>query len=161
MSKRKQGSLSPRILNRQARHSFHVLETLEVGIALTGSEVKSVRSGQVSLGEGFARVEPVGRQLFLYKVHIAPYSHAAASNGHDPQRTRKLLAHKRQIAHLLAQTSNKGTTMVPLAMYFVRGRVKVELGVVQGKRSHDKREDLKDREAKREMQRRMTRKYLA
>ena len=150
-----------RIVNRKARHNYHVLEKLEVGIVLTGSEVKSVRNGQVSLGEGFARVEPTDVQLYLYKVHIAAYTHAAGDNGHDPLRTRKLLAHKRQINRLLGQTISKGTTLIPLAMYFVRGRVKVEIGLVRGKRTHDKREDLKTREAQRQIQRGMTRKMLS
>lgn len=153
--------MTPRIVNRKARHTYHVLEKLEVGIVLVGSEVKSVRNGQVSLGEGFARVEPADIQLYLYKVHIAAYTHAASDNGHDPLRARKLLAHKRQINHLLVQTRSKGRTLVPLAMYFVRGLVKVEIGLVQGKKTHDKREDLKTREAQRQIQRGMARKMLS
>ncbi len=152
--------LSPRIVNRRARHDYHVVESLEVGIQLTGSEVKSIRNGQVSLAEGFARVDPNRMELFLLGVNIAHYTHAGPKTGHEPTRPRKLLAHKRQIASLLGQTANKGTTLVPLTMYFVRGKVKVELGVVRGKQSHDKRQDIKKRDADRDIRRAMTKKVI-
>lgn len=148
-----------RIVNRRATHDYHILEKLECGIMLTGSEVKSARNGQVSLAEGFARVEPDGG-LYLYNVDIAPYAQASSVNSHEPKRRRKLLAHKRQIESLLGETSSKGKTIVPLAMYFVRGKAKVEVGVATGKQHYDKRQDVRTREAKREIDRGMTRKRL-
>lgn len=153
-------ALAPRIENRKARHDYHILDKLEVGIILQGSEVKSIRHSEVSLGEGFARVEPNTMELWLYGVTIAPYRQAMGNNGHEPTRPRKLLAHRREIEKLFAHVSAKGTTLVPLAMYFVRGKVKLEIGVGQGKQAHDKRQDLKTRDADREMRRAMTRKIV-
>lgn len=158
--KQKTSTHEPRIDNRKARHQYHILDKLEVGVALQGSEVKSVRQGQVSLAEGFARVEPATVELWLHGVHIAPYLQATGVNGHDPIRPRKLLAHKREIRRLMTETSAKGTTLVPLAMYFKQGRIKLEIGVAIGKKHHDKRQDVKTREADREMRRAMTRKRL-
>ena len=151
---------NPRIENRKARHNYHIHEKIEVGIVLQGSEVKSVRDGQVSLQEGFARIEPNSMEMFLHEVHIAPYSHASGVNGHDPTRLRKLLAHKREIKRIFGQTTAKGTTLIPLNMYFVRGRVKLEIGVCTGKKSYDKREDLKSKDARREIQKAMTRRRI-
>jgi SsrA-binding protein len=151
---------SPRIVNRRAFHEYHLLEKLECGVVLQGSEVKSIRNGQVSLAEGYARVEPADMGLYLYGVDIAPYAKAAGVNAHEPKRRRKLLARKAQIAKLLGETSSKGRTLVPLAMYFSRGMVKVEVALVEGKQSHDKRQDIKTREARREIERGMTRKRL-
>ncbi len=150
---------TPRIVNRRARYEYHILESLEVGIVLVGSEVKSIRNGQVSLAEGYARVEPSDMGLYLYSVDIAPYAQARADN-HDPKRRRKLLAHKRQIAKLLGATSTRGTTLIPLAMYFVRGKVKLEIGVAVGKRQYDKRQAMKKRDAGKEIRRAMTRKVV-
>lgn len=149
-------NMSPRIANRRAFHDYHISEKLEVGIELRGTEVKSIRNGQVSLAEGFARVEPATGELILYNVEISHYPHAG-ENQHEPKRPRKLLAHKRQIHELADKTSSKGTTLIPLAMYFQRGMVKLEIGVGTGKRHHDKREDLKKREADREIRRAMSR----
>lgn len=162
MSKKedKAEALSPRIANRKAFHDYHIHEKLEVGIILQGSEVKSIRNGKVSLAEGFARVEPRDMGLYLYDVDIANYAQAAGANGHEPKRVRKLLAHKRQIAKLLGETSAKGMTLIPLAMYFVRGHVKLEIGLASGKQSHDKRQDLKKRESDREIRRGMTRRVI-
>lgn len=148
---------SPRIANRKAHHDYHILEKIEVGIELAGSEVKSIRAGLVSLAEGFAEV--VNGELFLHSVHIGEYKQAGPL-GHIPVHPRKLLAHKREIQRLATKTSAKGFTLVPLAMYFVRGWVKVELGLATGKKAHDKRQDLKDRDAQRDMRRAMTRKTL-
>jgi len=159
MAKKTKDSMTPRIVNRAARHKFAILETIEVGIVLLGSEVKSIRHGQASLAEGYARVEPEDMGLYLYGVHVAPYSHAGPA-GHPPLRRRQLLAHKREINRLLDQTTAKGTTLIPLAMYFKRGMVKVELGVAVGKQHHDKRQDIKTREADREIRRGMTRKVI-
>ena len=151
---------SPRIVNRRARHDFHIHEKIEVGIALQGSEVKSVRQGRVALTEAFGRVDPQTTELWLINAHIAEYNHAHGANSHDPLRPRKLLAHKREIGRLAGLASSQGRTLVPLAMYFVRGKVKVELGVASGKKQYDKRQDLKSRDADREIRRAMTRKRL-
>ncbi len=159
MAKVRKDNLAPRIDNRKARHDFHIDEKLEVGIALQGSEVKSIRMGNVSLAEGFARVESSG-ELFLYNVDIGPYAQSRGNLGHEPKHPRKLLAHKREIAKLQHRTDAKGATLIPLAMYFVRGRVKVELGVARGKTSYDKRHDIKDRDAQREIHRGMTRRTI-
>ncbi len=150
---------SPRILNRRARHEYHILETLETGISLLGTEVKAVRDGRVSLAEGFARIDPKDMSLYLHDVDIARYSHGGPHQ-HEPKRPRRLLAHKSQIEKMLGLTTAKGTTIVPLAMYFRRGWVKVELGVGRGKRHYDKRQDLKTREAREQVQRAMTRKRI-
>lgn len=150
---------SPRLVNRRANFEYAILEKLEVGIVLLGSEVKSVRNGQVSLAEGYARVEPAELGLYLYDVDIAAYAHAGPA-GHEPKRRRKLLAHRRQIKHLLTQLAVRGNTLVPMAMYFVRGRVKLELGIGRGKKSYDKRQGIKRREHDREIRRAMTRKVI-
>lgn len=150
---------SPRIVNRRARHEYTILDTLETGINLLGSEVKAVRSGQVSLAEGFARIDPKDMDLYLHDVDIARYSHGGPQQ-HEPKRRRRLLAHKRQIEKMLGLTTARSTTIIPLAMYFRRGWVKVELGVARGKRHYDKRQDLKTREAREQVQRAMTRKRI-
>jgi SsrA-binding protein len=150
----------PRIDNRKARHQYHIEDKLEVGIALLGSEIKSIRLGEISLAEGFARVEPKTGELWLHGVHIAPYAQATGTNAPDANRSRKLLAHKREIRKLVGQTSAKGATLVPLALYFVRGRAKLEIGVATGKTHQDKRQDLKSKDADRDMRRAMTRKRL-
>ena len=160
MGKKQQDNHSPRIVNRRAFHEFHISEVLEVGVVLVGSEVKSIRNGQASLAEGYAQVEPATMELFLYDVNIAQYQHAAASSGHEPTSRRKLLAHKQQISKLMGLTSARGVTLVPMALYFVRGHIKLELGVGQGKKYHDKRQSIKQRDAKREIDRAMTRKRI-
>ncbi len=150
---------SPRIVNRRARHEYHILETLETGVSLQGPEVKSIRNGQVSLAEGYARVETADGGLYLYDVDIARYAHAGPDQ-HEPKRRRRLLAHKRQIEKLAGMTTTKGTTIVPLAMYFSRGWVTVELGVARGKRQYDKRQDMKTRDAEQQIRRAMSRKRI-
>lgn len=157
MSKAKADNLSPRINNRKAFHDYNITEKLEVGIVLVGSEVKSIRMGQVNMSDGFARVEANG-ELKLYNVEIQPYAKSAGTlgAGHLAKNPRRLLAHKRQIKKLEVATSGKGATLVPLAMYFVRGFVKVELGLAFGKQEHDKRQSIKDRDAKRELSRIMS-----
>lgn len=157
MAKKPPSNSTPRIINRRAHHDYHFVEKLEVGIVLSGSEVKSVRNGQVSIGQGYARVETNG--LYLYDVDIALYPHAGP-NQHNPKRRRKLLAHKHQIAHLADCTTSKGITLIPVAMYFVRGHAKLEVAVASGKRSYDKRQVIKKRETDREMRRAMTRKVI-
>lgn len=137
------------ISNKKAYHDFFVDETYEAGICLTGTEVKSVRLGQANLKESFARVE--NDEVFLYQCHISPYAHGNRANP-DPVRVRKLLLHKKEIARLVGLTQQKGFTLIPLKMYFKNGKAKVELGVARGKKNYDKREDIKSREAKRELE---------
>ena len=149
-----------RIVNRRARHDYHILEALECGIALTGSEVKSVRNGKVSLAEGFARVEPHTMELWLHNVDIALYENSSTVDD-LPKRKRKLLARRNQIKHLFDKTIPKGTTLIPLAMYFNdRGIAKIEIGLVQGKARHDKRQAVQKREADRTIARAMSRKRI-
>ncbi len=160
MAKKKdqQKNLSPRIANRRAYHDYHISDKFEVGIVLKGTEVKSIRNGQVSLAEGFAMVEPATMELWLHNVEISPYTHAGPNNQHTPKRPRKLLARKREINTIHNKLVGKGSTLVPLAMFFVRGKVKLELGVGTGKKAYDKRQDMKKRDADREIRRGMSKK---
>ncbi|MCI0334990.1 MAG: SsrA-binding protein SmpB [Planctomycetes bacterium] len=141
--------------NRKARHNYHVLDTLECGIALVGSEVKSLRSGGLSLDEAYGRVD--GDEVWLLGANIAEYSFSHALN-HEPKRRRKLLMHRREIRKFAGQAFEKGLTLVPLKMYFKEGRAKVLLGICKGKQKHDKRESMKQREMKRDIDRAMRRK---
>ena len=144
-----------RIVNKKARHDYHILATLEAGIVLTGSEVKSLRAGQAQLTDSFVRIDD--GQLTLVGAQIDRYPPATDRN-HDPQRKRHLLLHRREIHKLQAQLAAKGTTLVPLSIYFNdRGLAKVELGVAVGKKTFDKREDLKKRDHQREIDRAMRR----
>ncbi|MDI6872474.1 MAG: SsrA-binding protein SmpB [Bacillota bacterium] len=137
--------------NREARHEYFILETLESGIVLTGTEIKSVRAGRVNLKDSYAKVED--GQAFLYNLHISPYEYGNREN-HDPLRTRKLLLHKGEIIRLIGKTREKGLTLVPLRLYLdVRGRAKVELALAKGKHAWDKREAIAEREARREAER--------
>lgn len=147
----------PRIENRKARHDYHIHETLECGIKLTGTEVKSLRSGQASIAEGYVRADENPLRLTLHGVHIAEYPPAKEAHQHVPTRTRTLLAHKREIAKLVTKTRQKGFTLVPLKIYFVRGVAKLQIGLATGKQKTDKRRDIAKREAKREMERAMSR----
>ena len=133
--------------NRKAFHDYLILETFETGLVLRGTEVKSIREGNVNLRDSFARVE--SGEIWLYNVHINPYSHRGYVD-HDPKRRRKLLLHKLQIRKLIGKTTEKGLTLVPLRIYFTRGRVKVALSLVRGKQLHDKRETIRKREIDRE-----------
>ncbi len=143
--------------NRKARHLYHILETYETGIALQGTEVKSLRAGRANLQDSFARVE--NGEMLLYNMHISPYEQGNRFN-HDPKRTRKLLMHKQEIHRLLGHTKEKGLTLVPLKVYFnQRGKAKVLLGLAKGKKVHDKRRDIAERDAKREMDRAMKSRY--
>ena len=152
----------PVIENRKARHDYFIEETLECGIELLGTEVKAVRMGRVSLGEGYVLAEGGdGRQrptLTLRDVHIGEYPPAGAARQHAAIRERRLLAHKREIRKLAHQTAAKGVTLVPLKMYFVRGRVKLLIGVARGKQKGDKRQAIAQREHRRDMDRAMSRK---
>lgn len=136
--------------NRQARFNYAILETLEVGIALTGTEVKSARSGNVSLNESFARID--GNEIFIYNMHIAPYEFGNINNP-DSMRPRKLLLHKAQIRHLASETALKHLALIPLKLYFKNGLVKVELALGKGKKHYDKRESIKKRDSDREIRR--------
>ncbi|HLP84899.1 MAG TPA: SsrA-binding protein SmpB [Phycisphaerales bacterium] len=143
--------------NRKARHDYVIEETLECGIVLTGSEIKSVRDKQISIGEGWVRVTENPPTLMLQQVHIGEYKPAGAL-GHKPVRGRVLLAKKGEILKI-ARKFSKGTTIVPLKMYFKGGWAKVLIGVGRGAKSHDKREAIKQKDAKREMSRAMSRKF--
>jgi SsrA-binding protein len=140
--------------NRRARHEYHVVDSVEVGVVLRGTEVKSARLGKVQLVDSFAKIE--NEELFLYGTHISPYEYGNRSNV-DPTRTRKLLAHKTEILRLNRQVQEKGMTLIPLTVYLKGGRVKVEIGLCRGKRMYDKRESIEKREAAREMERAMKR----
>ncbi len=144
-----------RIVNSKARFDYHILERMEVGIALLGTEVKSLRAGNASLDEAFARIDR--GEVFLYGCHIKPYEQGNLNN-HEPLRPRKLLLHRREIHRLLSKVTQRGQTLVPLKIYFNRrGLAKVELALVKGKTHGDKRQDLKKRDHEREMARAMGR----
>jgi len=137
-------------VNRQARRDYDVLERYEAGIALRGTEVKSLRAGRANLKDSYARV--VNGELFLLGAHISEYEQGNRHN-HDPKRDRKLLLHKREIVRLNSKISERGLTLVPLRMYFKRGKAKVELGLARGKKMPSKREELRRRVLDREMER--------
>ena len=135
--------------NRRARHEYEILETLEAGLVLRGTEVKSLRDGQVNFKDSYATVR--NGEAWLRGCHISPYSHGTDAN-HEPERDRKLLLHKREITRIMGKTAEKGLTVVPLKVYFKRGRIKIELGLARGKKLHDKRATLRERETRREME---------
>lgn len=138
--------------NRKARHDFNIHDTFEAGIALTGTEIKSIRQGKINLKDSFCRIE--NGEILLYQVHISPYDQGNRFN-HDPVRTRKLLMHKSEIHKLLGQIKEKGYSLIPLNFHYAHGYVKVTLGLVTGKKNYDKRHDIADRDAKRDIQRRL------
>lgn len=158
-SKKKGRTDAPEVVNRRARHEYHIDDTLEVGIALVGTEVKSVRAGRVSLQEAYVRAEGEPPRLEVHGLHIGEYAPAGAGPlQHRPLRTRKLLAHKREILKLAKASAVKGATIVPLKMYFnAHGYAKLLIGVARGKAQHDKRQDIKKREQDRELRRVMSR----
>jgi SsrA-binding protein len=142
--------------NRKARRDYTILEKMEAGIVLVGTEVKALREGRANLTDSYATVED--EELWLYNAHISPYSMGNRFN-HEPKRTRKLLMHDREIRRLIGKVQEKGLTLVPLRIYFNdNGKVKVELGLGRGKKSYDKRREIAERDAKREMRRAMRRK---
>lgn len=149
----------PRIENRRTRRDYDITDTLECGIQLMGSEVKSVRHGHVQLAGAYATIDATCRSFVLHGLDIAPYQHAGPFN-HDPKRPRQLLAHRREILKLHQETHNSGVTLVPTLLYFKEGRIKVEIGVGVGKKLHDKRRDLREREGQREIERAMTRRII-
>ena len=137
-------------VNRKAGHDYELLERIEAGVALTGTEIKSIRDGRVNIREAYARIQ--GGEAYLLNCHIAPYQPGSYQN-HEPTRPRKLLLHKDEIRRLLQATEQKGLTIVPTRLYFNRGRVKVELAVARGKKSYDKRAAIADRDARRQVAR--------
>lgn len=137
--------------NRRARYEFEILDSYECGMALVGSEVKSLRDAKVQLADSYARVE--GGEIWLYGVHIAPYAFAPGAAGHDPDRRRKLLLHRREILELTEKTQQRGLTLIPLAIYFKEGRAKVEIGLARGKKTYDKRRAIAERDMARDVER--------
>jgi len=137
--------------NRRARHEYDILEVLECGIALQGSEVKSLRGGRVSLQDAYARIDR--GEAWLLGVHIPPYEHASGFGAHDPVRARKLLMHRSQIDELFGRTQQQSLTLVPLSIYFKEGKAKVELALAKGRRLYDKRHAIATRDAEREAER--------
>jgi SsrA-binding protein len=140
-------------LNRRARHEFTIDETFEAGIALTGTEIKSIRAGKVNLSDSYARVER--DEAWLIGMHIAPYEQASLQSGnHEPKRVRKLLLHRSEIDEIMGRAKQKGQTIVPLRLYLsARGRAKVELGLARGKQLHDRRRDIAERDSRRDVAR--------
>ncbi len=136
--------------NRKARHDYHIEESLEAGIVLTGTEVKSIRNARVNLKDSYARIE--GNEVFLYNMHVSPYEPGNRFN-HDPLRVRKLLLHRSEINRLIGKVREKGYSLIPLKVLLVRGLVKLEVGLARGKKLYDKRRDIANRDSKREMER--------
>ncbi|MEQ7219859.1 SsrA-binding protein SmpB [Vagococcus fluvialis] len=136
--------------NRKARHDYTVIETIEAGMVLKGTEIKAIRNRRVNLKDGYVRVRD--GEAYLVNVHISPYEQGNLFN-HDPLRTRKLLMHKKQIAKLTAETKNTGVTLIPLKLYIKNGFAKVLVGVAKGKKQYDKRQDLKQKDINREINR--------
>ena len=149
-SKKSKSSTASAVNNPKARHDYTILDSFEAGMVLTGSEVKSLRQGQASLREAFAVIRD--GEVFLIGMNIAPYAQAGYAQ-HDPTRKRKLLLHKDQIQRLIGKTAEKGLTLVPLRCYFSHGLAKLELGLARGKKQYDRREDLKAKDAKMQIDR--------
>ena len=142
--------------NRRARYNYHILDVYQAGLVLQGTEVKSLRAGHASLVDAYADV--VNGEMYLLNCHIAAYSHGTAWN-HNPTRRRKLLLHRREINKLAGRIQQRGFTVVPLSIYFDRGRAKVDLALARGKRQYDKREDMKRRDLDREIEQAMSKRY--
>jgi len=140
--------------NRKARHDYDVLDTFEAGMALVGTEVKSLRDGKIVLKDAHARVED--GELWLLGVHVAPYELADGFSGHDPERRRKLLLHRWEIDELGERTAREGLTIIPLSVYFKEGRAKIELGLARGRRNYDKRHAIAERDAARDLAKAMS-----
>ena len=143
--------IKPIATNRRAFYEYAFVDKVEAGIVLTGTEVKSMRTNGCSLGDGFVRLR--GGEAWLVNVHIPPYDRGTFFSQHEPNRDRKLLLHSREIQRLIGTLQEKGLTLIPLRAYFKRGNVKVELGLGRGKKTHDKRQAIKEREARREIER--------
>ncbi len=138
--------------NRKAYHDYSIEETIEAGMSLVGTEVKSLREGKANLKDSYVLIKDV--EAFLFNCHISPYSHGNIMN-HDPLRTRKLLLHKKEIMRMQGKIAQKGYTLIPLKIYFKNGRAKVEVGLAKGKREYEKRESIKEKEANREIEKAM------
>jgi SsrA-binding protein len=138
--------------NRRARHEYFILETFEAGVALHGSEIKSIRAGQISLAEAYVRID--GKEAWLEDAHIAPYEQASIYN-HEPRRPRKLLLHSSEIRKLWNTVRQKGVTIIPLSVYLKNGRAKVEIAVAKGKKLYDKRAEIAKRDTEREIERQL------
>lgn len=136
--------------NKQARFDYHLEDSFEAGVVLQGTEVKSLRDGRANLKDSYAAVDE--GEVYLYDCHISPYPNGGYAN-HEPKRPRKLLLHKKEIRRLVGKTQERGLTLVPLKLYFLRGKAKVELALARGKKLYDKREDMKRRDADREIER--------
>jgi len=136
--------------NRRARHEYFILDTIEAGIALQGSEIKSIRAGQISLAEAYVRID--GKEAWLEDAHIAPYEQASIFN-HEPRRPRKLLLHSSEIRKLWNTVRQKGVTIIPLSVYLKNGRAKVQIAVARGKKLYDKRAEIAKRDTQREIER--------
>ena len=140
--------------NRRARHDYHIEDVVEAGLVLTGTEVKSLRAGRASLTDGYGQI--TDGEVWLLGVHIPEYTHGTWTN-HEPRRPRKLLLHRKEIDRLASKTAERGLTLIPLSLYFSNGKAKVELAVGRGKRTYDKRQDLAQRDAAREVERALRR----
>lgn len=141
--------------NRKARHDYFLLETYEAGISLLGSEIKSIRAGQVNIRDAYVRID--GEEAWLVDAHIAPYTQANRNN-HEPRRPRRLLLHKKEIFNLFENVRKKGVTIIPTKLYLKSGRAKVEIAIAQGKKQYDKRQEIAKREAQKEIDRQFRRK---
>src|SRR2546426_11318516 len=148
-SQAKEGGDRPIATNRRARHEYEILETVEAGLVLRGTEVKSLRAGLVNFKDSYAPVR--NGEVWFLGCHISPYSHGTDAN-HDPERERKLLLHEREIKRLTGKIAERGLTLIPLKLYFKGGRAKLEVGLARGKKLHDKRSALRERETRREME---------
>ena len=138
-------------INRKARHEYYIIEDIEAGMVLKGTEVKSLRQGRANLKDSYARFDKKG-ELYLYQMHIIPYPFAYYDN-HEPERPRKLLMHRSELKRLFGKSREKGFSLVPLRIYFKQGKAKVTIALARGKRQYDKRQTIKEREVKREMDR--------
>lgn len=154
MATKKKKATAGTISNPKARHDFTIVESFEAGVVLTGSEVKSIRQGKASLREAFAVIRD--GEVWLISMHVAPYADAGYSQ-HDPLRKRKLLLHRKEIDTLASKTKLQGLTLIPMRLYFTHGMAKIELGLAKGKKTYDKREDLKAKDAKMQVDRMMGR----
>lgn len=155
MSKKKDNTVAR---NRRARHEYHIENTIEAGIVLKGTEVKSLRQGKAIIQDSYAYID--NDEIFISNLHISPYEQGNIQNV-DPIRTRKLLLHKREILNLHIETSQKGMTLIPLSIYFVRGKAKVQIAVAKGKKVHDRRDEIARRDADRRMRQHASEKYEA
>jgi len=147
MEKSKKSNLAS---NRRARREYHILDTIEAGMVLLGTEVKSIRHGRVSLAEAWCKIDQ--HEIFLVDAHVSPYTHGNLNN-HDPLRSRKLLLHRKEITRLQKAVEQKGNTLIPLRMYLNHGKIKVEIGIARGKKLFDKRADIAERDTKRQIER--------